>query len=123
MVRSRLSHPIGTVDDMEANAVRFADAARRLGDAARSGGLLVPTFRSPPRPTGPSRTLHRRSDGSVSVSVLRRSRPWPAVVADMIDGVVVANRLSPIAAGEWRDRLWRAMEIEVQGPLAVERAA
>jgi hypothetical protein len=108
---------------MEANAVRFADAARRLSEAVRAGGLVVPTFRSPPRPTGARRAIRRRPDGSVSVSVALRGRPWPAVVADMIDGVVAANQLSELDAGEWRDRLWSAMGAEFSAGLAVGEAA
>jgi hypothetical protein len=108
---------------MEANAVRFADAARRLSETARAGGLIVPTFRSPPRPTGARRAMRRRPDGSVSVSVALRGRPWPAVVADMIDGIVAANQLSQLEAGEWRDRLWQAIGAEVGASLSVGEAA
>lgn len=95
---------------MEATSIRFAEAARRLSAAARAGDLVAPTFRSPPRGAGLRRALRRRSDGSVAVSVALRSRPWSAVVADMIDGVIACNDLDQTAAGEWRDRLWAAVE-------------
>ena len=30
-------------------------------------------------------------------------------MADMIDGIVAANRLGQVEAGEWRDRFWAAV--------------
>ncbi len=67
--------------------------------------------------------MRRRPDGSVSVAVALRGRPWVAVVADMIDGVVAANELPQLEAGEWRDRLWQAMDAEVGAGLTVGEAA
>ena len=99
---------------MEATSVRFATAARTLGDVARAGGLVVPSFRSPPRLVGVDRTLKRspRSDGTVDVvvSVRLRGRPWVSVLADMIDGVLVANELTGPTAGAARTALWAAVE-------------
>jgi hypothetical protein len=91
-------------------SLRFADTARRLCDDARRGGLLVPTFRSPPRVLGRDRTLRRRPDGSVAVAVRLSGRPFAAVVADMVEGIIVANCLAEPAAGDWRRRLWNAVE-------------
>lgn len=99
---------------MEATSVRFATAARTLGDVARAGGLVVPSFRSPPRLVGVDRTLKRssRPDGTedVVVSVRLRGRPWVSVLADMIDGVLVANELTGPTAGAARTALWAAVE-------------
>ena len=39
-----------------------------------------------------------------------RQRPWVAVLADMVEGVVVANRLCGSAADEVRTALWHALE-------------
>lgn len=89
--------------------VRFANAARVLGDCARRRGLAVPAFRSPPRVPEVSRTLRRRPDGSTSVAVQVRGRPFGAVVADMVEGIVVANRLSGAAATRTRTALWEAV--------------
>src|SRR5262245_30851166 len=75
----------------------FAGAARRLGDAARAAGLAVPAFRSPPRVAGAVRTIRRYPGGTV-VSVQVRDRSPEAVAADMVEGVVVANRLTGDAA-------------------------
>jgi hypothetical protein len=43
------------------------------------------------------------------VAVLVRDRPWPAVLSDMVEGVVAANRLKGTAADELRAGLWRAV--------------
>ncbi len=90
----------------------FAEAARQLGMAVRSRGLVVPSFRSPPREVGRRRTLARHSDDSVTVSVMVRNRVWEAVLADMIEGVVATNQLDGIDAEVLRDHLWEALEGE-----------
>ncbi|MEQ8718600.1 MAG: hypothetical protein RIE08_13395 [Acidimicrobiales bacterium] len=87
-------------------SLRFAEAARRLGGVARTRGLRAPTFRSPPKVVGATRTLHRRDDGSCSVAVLVKGRPWLAVLADMVEGVVAANDLDGVEAGRLRTDLW-----------------
>ncbi len=69
---------------------------------------------------GRDRTLRRRADGSVAVAVRLSGRPFVAVVADMIDGTVAANRLSGVDADEWRRRLWCAVEAN---PAIVSEAA
>lgn len=88
----------------------FAEAARQLGEATRGQGLVMPSFRSPPREVGRRRTLARHADGSVTVSVLVRNRVWEAVLADMIEGVVVANEMENADAEVLRDQLWEALE-------------
>ena len=71
----------------------FAVVARQLAEATRGAGLAVPAFRSPPRIPGVARSL-RRYPGATVVSVRLRDRSFDAVVADMVEGVVVTNRLS-----------------------------
>ena len=95
---------------VQATSIQFAIAVRSLGDAARGQGLDVPGFRSPPRLKGVSRSLRRRPDGAVTVSVVLRDRPWVAVLADMIEGVVVANDLHGVVADRCRTILWAAVE-------------
>ena len=102
--------------DSPPTSLRFAAAARLLGDIARRLGLIVPAFRSPPRVVGRSRTIRRRSDGSATVSVVLRDRPWPAVLADMVEGVVAANSLRDAEADRARDRLWGGLEAADPGP-------
>jgi hypothetical protein len=94
---------------MESTSLRFAEAARCLADAARPRGCLVPSFRSPPRIPG-DRSIRRRVDGTATVAVRYRDRPWPAVLADMVEGVVVTNELSEEPAARLRTHLWRALE-------------
>ena len=95
---------------MEANSLRFAAAVRSLGQAARQGGLVAPAFRSPPRLAAAERSIRWRADGGATVSVRLRGRPWVAVLADMIEGVVVANGLAGADADRTRTMLWTAVE-------------
>ncbi len=90
-----------------ASTVDFAAAARTLTREARRRDLVGPSFRCPPRLVGVDRTIRRREQGSI-VSVRLRGRPWIAVLADMIEGVVVANRLRPPASDRLRSELWQA---------------
>ena len=87
----------------------FAVAARVLAGQAHRHGLKPPGFRSPPRVIGVDRSL-RRINGGVVVSVLLRGRPFVAVLADMIEGVVVANRLVAREAEIVRTLLWASVE-------------
>jgi len=93
---------------MEPTSLRFARLARSLGEAARAQGLRAPSFRSPPRLPGVSRSIVRRGPG-VTVAVALRDRPWAAVVADMVEGVVAANRLAGVRADRARAGLWEAV--------------
>ncbi len=102
------------------STVQFSRAARLLAREARRRGLVAPGFRCPPRVVGVQRTLRRHPSGAV-VAVQVRGRPWAAVVADMIEGVVVANRLSPPHADRLRTELWAALGAEGGG--ALERVA
>ena len=95
-------------------ALRFADVARRLGAAAHANGLAVPAFRCPPRTPGVARTIRRYPGGTV-VSVRLRDRPFTAVVADMVEGVLVANHVPPADTG----RIRAALGASVPGPADV----
>jgi hypothetical protein len=103
----------------ELPAVRFADVARRLGAAAHEAGLDVPAFRSPPRVPGAARTIRRYPAGAV-VSVRLRGRPFTDVVADMVDGVLAANRVPDGEAPRVRARLTSSLAAP---PLATEAQA
>jgi hypothetical protein len=48
--------------------------------------------------------------GTATVAVQLRHRPWVAVLADMIDGVLAVNALRGAAADEVRTALWQAVE-------------
>ena len=102
---------------MEAGALLFSQAARRLGAAARAAGLEVPAFRCPPRLAGAERTVRRYPGGSV-VSVRMRGRPFADVLADMVQGVVVVNRLADEAARNLRPMLASAADPAAEQPRA-----
>jgi hypothetical protein len=97
--------------DERHGTVEFVEAARLLASATRAGGWEPPSFRSPPGLVGVDRTIRRRN-GAPVVSVRVRSRAWGAVIADMIEGVVVANRLAPPEADRARNALWNAVAAE-----------
>ncbi len=99
------------METQSSDAVRFAETARRLGAAARAAGLAVPAFRSPPRLPGAARSI-RRYPGGVVVSVQLRGRPFAHVVADMVDGVIVTNRLAGDGAERLREALRHAVSPE-----------
>ena len=103
---------------MSATSLDFAHAARTLSVQARRLGLVAPGFRCPPRIVGVDRSVRRTANGAV-VAVQVRERPWSAVLADMIEGVVVANRLQPPAADRVRTELWQAIEGGVSAPAKV----
>src|SRR6185503_10556472 len=103
---------------MQASSLQFAAAARALAREARARGLVMPAFRAPPRLSGVDRTLRRRPDGGATIAVQLRGRPWPAVVADMVEGIVVANRLDGAEADRCRDALWRVVEVPTLDPPA-----
>ncbi len=52
------------------------------------------------------------------VAVRLRGRPWTAVVSDMIEGVVAANRLVGAEADGIRRALWLCLEAEALLPPA-----
>lgn len=91
-----------------ATTMMFASAARFLSNEAQRFGLDAPGFRSPPRTLGVQRSLRRTEHGCV-VAVLVRDRPFVAVLADMIEGVIVANRLTPPDADVVRTALWESL--------------
>ena len=91
------------------NSLDFAHVAKALGRAARQHGLVAPSFRSPPRIVGVDRSL-RRYAGGAAVAVQLKGRPWSAVVGDMIEGVVVANRLAPPQSDRVRTDLWAVVD-------------
>lgn len=82
---------------------------------------MVPAFRSPPRVAGAARTIRHLGDGAV-VAVQLRGRDAAAVATDMIEGIVVANRLDVARAEPVRRRLAQAVApIEVD-LVAIESA-
>ncbi len=75
----------------------------------------MPAFRSPPRRPGAPRTIRRLPGGPV-VSVVLRDRAFGDVLAVMVEGIVIANRLQDPAATRVRRTLLDAVEVPVAGP-------
>lgn len=104
-----------------ASTVDFASAARTLTHEARRRSLIGPSFRCPPRLVGVDRSIRRRGDGAI-VSVRLRGRPWVAVLADMIEGVIATNQLVAPQADRLRADLWRlcgyTVSVDDSGPIA-----
>ena len=94
---------------MESSVLRFAETVRALGLEARRHRLKMPGFRSPPRLHGVDRSVRRRPDGGATIAVVVRGRPWAAVVADMVEGVIVANGLTGKDADRVRSKLWHVV--------------
>jgi hypothetical protein len=96
-----------------APSLHFAAVVRLIAAETRRAGLAVPAFVSPPRVRDADRTLRFRPDGAAVVAVRYRDRPFSAVVADLVEGVVAANRLTGAAAEASRGQLAAALEGEV----------
>jgi len=90
------------------NNTTFVSAANLLGTVAGRFGLVAPGFRMPPRIVGAQRTVRRRPGGGV-VAVAVKNRPVAAVLADMIDGVIVVNNIAPPESDTVRAALWSAV--------------
>ena len=110
-------------------AVEFAALARAIASTVHQSGLAAPGFRCPTRIIGVDRTIRRLAgqDGAGTVAgqdvagtvagtavgivaVNVKDRPLAAVVADMIEGVVVLNQLSAVEAARVRAALWLSLE-------------
>ena len=94
---------------MGMTSLDFGSAARSLGRAARLRGLVVPVFASPPPRADLDRSIRRRN-GSPIVSVRLKGRPRGAVLADMIEGIIVASDLEGARADLARSALWLAVD-------------
>jgi hypothetical protein len=99
------------------STIQFAEGARALARAARARGLVAPSFRSPPRIAGVDRSIRRQGEHCV-VAVVTRGRPWVAVAADMVEGVIVVNRLTGKSAVRIRGALWTALGFTVEATAA-----
>jgi hypothetical protein len=94
---------------VQSSSVRFAQTVQALARTARALGLDVPGYRSPPRLVGVQRSIRRWPGGGATVAVVVRGRPWAAVQADLVEGIVAANGLSGRAADDARAALWSAI--------------
>lgn len=104
-----LSHPLRIIGSMRADTLSFSAAVRAVAGEARRMGLTVPAFRSPPGLTGADRTIRRRR-GTLVVAIRIRDRTFADVVADVVEGVLVANSVPRGADLRIRRRLLAAVE-------------
>jgi hypothetical protein len=96
------------IDVVVTPSLHFARTARLLGLAARAADLEVPAFRSPPRQRGARRTIRRLPGGTI-VSIEVSGRTFAEIDADMVEGVLVVNRLTGEAAVRVRHTLLAAL--------------
>jgi len=96
-----------------APSLRFSIVAKVISEVCARCGLEVPGFKSPPRSADLDRTTRRQSSGSV-VAVRIKDRPFEAVIADMIEGVILCNDLCVAKAGKLRNIMWSAV-IQTEG--------
>jgi len=104
-----MSHPGATIALVGMTSLDFGAAARSLARASHLRSLVVPVFASPPSRPDLDRSIRRRN-GSPVVSIRLRGRPRSAVLADMIEGIVVANYLEDARADLVRSALWLAID-------------
>src|SRR4051812_23591548 len=72
----------------------FARASHDLARVCGLHGLVAPSFRSPPAVPGVDRTLRWQPGGGGAVVAVRLwGRSFDAIRADMVDGVLAANRV------------------------------
>jgi hypothetical protein len=102
----------------------FGWASAQLAHACGRLGLVAPSFRSPPAVPGVDRTLRRQragDGGGVVVAIRLWGRSFAAIRADMVDGVLAANR---VARGSREgERLGELLEEVVPLPAGREAAA
>ena len=110
-----MSQGRASICGMGMTSLDYGTAARSLARAARLRSLAVPVFASPPPRADLDRSIRRRN-GSPVVSVRLRDRPHGAVLADMIEGIVVTNHLSGARADLARSALWLAVDAHAPGP-------
>jgi hypothetical protein len=120
--------PRPTDHPARSSALDLAGAVRVIGATVKAMGFDAPGFRSPPRLVGVDRSIRRRrspsgSGTSAVVSVRVKGRPWAAVLADMIEGVVAANELTPPDADRVRTELWSVLQPSIAPVVAPRRVA
>ena len=95
-------------------AVPFSSLARLLVSEVRGRGLVTPSFSTPPRVPGANRTVRKMQGGGLMVAVRVRDRDLDDVMADMVDGVLLANGFTGQIAEGWRLALLSVLD----GPAA-----
>lgn len=109
---------------MTSPTLRFSESVRVLSHAARSLGLVVPVFRSPPQRPDRDRTLRRRATGEVVVAVRITGRPFAAVQSDLVEALLVVNEVGGDTSQDVRRTLWNSLARAglVEGPPSLAAA-
>jgi hypothetical protein len=89
--------------------VRFSETVRVLAAASGAADLVVPAFVTPPHTRGSDRVVRRLPRGEFSIGVTLEGRPFAAVQADLIEGIVLVNGLAGVDAAAARRTLWAAL--------------
>lgn len=89
----------------ESYSINFLKVIRTLERIAGQRGFVAPSFRCPPPSAKFQRSLKKLKDDKVVVSIVVRDRPWLAVLADIVEGFVIANNSSE-REPELRNLLW-----------------
>jgi hypothetical protein len=98
---------------MRSRSLAFGTIVRAIGKEARSMGLVVPIYRSPPGLPATDRTICRRH-GDLVVSVRSRGRPFADVTADVVAGILLVNGVGAADEMRVRRRLLKAVEAELR---------
>ena len=89
----------------ESISIKFSIAVRTLGRIADQLGYRIPQFRCPPPSAKYQRSVRKTGDENLSISIVIRGRPWLAILADIVEGFVIANIQSG-QDSEIRNILW-----------------
>jgi hypothetical protein len=94
-------------------SLAFGTIVRAIAQEARSMGLEVPIFRSPPGLPAADRTICRRR-GQLVVSVRSRGRPFGDVTADVVEAILLVNGIGRDRDMPVRRKLLEAVEAELR---------
>ena len=89
----------------ESYSIKFLKVIRTLERIAGQRGFVAPSFRCPPPSAKFQRSIKKLDNDKVTISIVARDRPWLAVLADIVEGFVIANSSSE-RESELRNLLW-----------------
>ena len=108
MMKDEIRNVIPLMDNetmAESISIQFSIAVRTLGRIADQLGYRIPQFRCPPPSAKYQRSVRKTGEENLSISIVIRGRPWLAILADIVEGVVIANTQSG-QDSELRNILW-----------------
>ena len=108
MMKDEIRNVIPIIDNetmAESISIQFSIAVRTLGRIADQLGYRIPKFRCPNPSAKYQRSGRKTGDENLSISIVIRGRPWLAILADIVEGFVIANTQSG-QDSEIRNILW-----------------